>query len=310
MTVALSFGLRSQSAHQARSAASRKPPYDVGCCIHCYIPAPVHAPPPSSAQTQHRDLRMACSSGFRNGGPGSNFLSMCVCLYSVPLSFVWFRVLLSLKGMISAVLLPLVALFSFLGQGSEAGGDMPYQVKHNNAWGGRRCEHIPMHPAGEIAARVGSGRGGVARMAGFVLRAAHRVHFFAEVLPRARRLSHTHCGVQIVIHPHEVVGRSRGVARSTSYSSGSKAVLVLAVLGCAALACLAVGGGASAANTSGGSLAETVQSVSARHAPVVPQASRAHFSSKANAASGRMHATQQHLALVKQVLFVRALITP
>jgi hypothetical protein len=98
MTVALSFGLRSQSAHQARSAASRKPPYDVGCCIHRYIPAPVHAPPPSSAQTQHRDLRMACSSGFRNGGPGSNFLSMCVCLYSVPLSFVWFRVLLSLEG--------------------------------------------------------------------------------------------------------------------------------------------------------------------------------------------------------------------
>lgn len=106
--------------------------------------------------------------------------------------------------------------------------------------------------------------------------------------------------MQIVIHPHEVVGRSRGVVRPTSSSIGSKAVLVLAVLGCAALACLAVAGGASA-NTSGGTLAETVQSVSTRHAPVVPQASRAHFSSKANAESGRMHATQQHLALVKQV---------
>ena len=121
--------------------------------------------------------------------------------------------------------------------------------------------------------------------------------FFAQVL---LRLSHTHCGVQIVIHPHEVVGRSRGVVRPTSSSSAS--VLVFAVVGCAALACLAFAGGASAANTSGGTLAETVQSVSARHAPVVPQASRAHFSSKANAASSRMHATQQHLALVKQVL--------
>ena len=128
------------------------------------------------------------------------------------------------------------------------------------------------------------------------------MHFFAQVLPRSRRFSQSHCGVQIVIHPHEVVGRWRGVTRPTSSSSGSKAVLVLAVLGCATLACLAGAGGASAANTSGGTLAETVQSVSARHAPVVPQASRAHFSSKANAASSRMHATQQHLALVKQVL--------
>jgi hypothetical protein len=93
MTVALSFGLRSQSAHQARSAASRTPPYDAGGCIHRYTPAPVYASPPSSAQTQHRDLRMASETTV---GPPRPLV--CVCLCSVPLSFVWLAVL---EGMIS-----------------------------------------------------------------------------------------------------------------------------------------------------------------------------------------------------------------
>jgi hypothetical protein len=121
------------------------------------------------------------------------------------------------------------------------------------------------------------------------------------------RSSHCRGGVQIIVNPHEVMSRSRGMR---SASSAPSAALVLAVLGCAALACLAVSGGDAAASPAAGTLAEAQAALSRPSAParpvVVPQASRAHFSAKAHAASGRMHATQQHLALAKQVLHVQS----
>ena len=51
-----------------------------------------------------------------------------------------------------------------------------------------RIAHIPMHAAGVIAAPAGSGRGGVARMAGFVLRATSCIFCASLAAPLSHAL--------------------------------------------------------------------------------------------------------------------------
>ena len=103
---------------------------------------------------------------------------------------------------------------------------------------------------------------------------------------------------QIIVNPHEVVGRSHSGSRSTS-----KAVLAVAVL--AALACLAFSGLDSAPASTRASFAEAraVSSPLAKAAHPVPTKNAAIAAKKQLHATSpvMMHAMKQHLALAKQV---------
>mmetsp|Transcript_82057 Transcript_82057/g.133133 ORF Transcript_82057/g.133133 Transcript_82057/m.133133 type:complete len:247 (-) Transcript_82057:238-978(-) len=104
---------------------------------------------------------------------------------------------------------------------------------------------------------------------------------------------------QIIVNPHEVVGRSHSGSRSTS-----KAVLAVAVL--AAVACLAVSGLDSAPASTRASFAEAraVSSPLAKAAHPVPTKYAAVAAKKQLHATSpvMMHAMKQHLALAKQAL--------
>lgn len=112
---------------------------------------------------------------------------------------------------------------------------------------------------------------------------------------------------QIIVNPHEVVGRSRSASQT---SSTSKTVLLVAVIGCAAVACVAISGLDSSASAPAGlSLAEAKAALSVRAVLAAqkhmapPQPARVHFSARAQAPAAsvqKVHAIQT--ALAKQAL--------
>ncbi len=104
---------------------------------------------------------------------------------------------------------------------------------------------------------------------------------------------------QIIVNPHEVLGRSR---TATQTSSTSKKILFVAVFGCAALACLSATS-LNQANAAAGSLSAAKAALSVQAAADATQNAHTHAvqTSQPRLSSQRQGTVKQHLAQIKQV---------